>query len=252
MPRPTTLLSLTLFVGCLALDARLNAADLTPAQIDGRGLATELLAQKPVENFDAMAVFKKTDHAGARSEIQVRLQVMVSAGSWRSVYTAFDPQHTAVEQFTVLHSDQEPNQYRRTIILGNQGQLAEPVAVPPEQVLTTPFAGSDFLLGDLGLEFFHWPEQRLIKKQMRLGRSCRVLESQNPRPTPATYLRVLSWIDLESGGLVRAEAYDLENKLAKEFTVQSFSKVNDQWQVKKMEIRNLPSDSRTLLVMNFD
>jgi hypothetical protein len=252
MSRAKILLSLALFVGCLASDTSMNAADLTLAQIDGRDLAAELLAQKPVENFDAMAVLKKTDRAGARSEIQVRLQVTVSAGSWRSLYTAFDSQHRAVEQFTVLHAEQDPNQYRRTIVLGDQGALAEPVAVPPEQVFTTSFAGSDFLLGDLGLEFFHWPEQRLIKKQMRMGRSCRVLESQNPRPTPATYLRVLSWIDLESGGLIRAEAYDLENKLAKEFTVQSFSKVNDQWQVKKMEIRNLQLDSRTLLVMNFD
>ena len=162
------------------------------------------------------------------------------------------PSTQIAEQFTVVHSEHEPNQYLQTLIPGHSDQRAESVPVPPEKVLTTPFAGSDFLLGDLGLEFFHWPEQRLVKRQMRMGRSCRVLESQNPRPAPTTYLRVLSWIDLESGGLIRAEAYDLENKLAKEFTVQSFSKVNEQWQVKKMEIRNLQSDSRTLLVMNFD
>jgi hypothetical protein len=252
MPRSKPLLSLALFVLCLALNPRLPAADLTQAQLDGRGLAAELLAQKPVENLDAMAVFQKTDRSGMRSETRVRFQVMVNPGSWRSVYTAFDAQSTAIGQFTVVHVDQEPNQYLQTQITGKADPSTRPVAVPIEQVFTTPFAGSDFLLGDLGLEFFRWPEQRLVKRQMRMGRSCRVLESQNPRPTPATYLRVLSWIDLESGGLIRAEAYDIKNQLVKEFTVHSFEKVNQQWQVKKMEIHDLPSGSRTWLVMNFD
>jgi hypothetical protein len=252
MPAKKIMVPLILCLVNLASVARCYAAELTQAQIDGRSLVAELLVQKPAENLDTTAALKRTDGTGLRSEIQVRLQVMVGAASWRSIYTAFNLQHRAIEEFTVVHFEQEPSQYLLAKTVGDPGKLTEPTAVPAEQMFTTAFAGSDFLLGDLGLEFFRWPEQRLVKKQMRMGRSCRVLESQNPRPAPATYLRVLSWIDLESGGLIRAEAYNLKNNIVKEFIVHSFSKVNDQWQVKKMEIRDLQTDSRTLLVMNFD
>ena len=45
-----------------------------------------------------------------------------------------------------------------------------------------PFAGSDFWIADLGLEFFHWPEQKVLKKEFRRNCSCVVLESTNPNP----------------------------------------------------------------------
>src|SRR5262249_45666734 len=107
------------------------------------------------------------------------------------------------------------------------------------------FAGSDFLVTDLGLEFFHWPEQRLIKREMRRSRSCKVLESVNPHPEPGAYLRVVSWIDNESSGIVHAEAYDLKNKLLKEFDPKEFTKVEGQYQLQEMEIINRQTGSRT-------
>ena len=35
----------------------------------------------------------------------------------------------------------------------------------------TPFAGSDFWVADLGLEFFHWPEQKVLPNTTNLKRS---------------------------------------------------------------------------------
>ena len=113
------------------------------------------------------------------------------------------------------------------------------------------FAGSDFWLTDLGMEFLHWPEQRLVrdaKITMRLGRPCKVVESKNPRPAEGAYSRVVSWIDSELGNLIYAEAYDLQNKRYKVFSLKGFKKVNGRWQVKDMELRNdqrrLPDESR--------
>jgi hypothetical protein len=111
----------------------------------------------------------------------------------------------------------------------------------------TPFAGSDFWIADLGLEFFHWPEQKILKHEMRRGRACKVLESTNPNPSTNGYSRVVSWIDNESGGIVQAEAYDFKNKLLKEFAPKSFKKVNGQWELQEMEIRNVQTGSRTRL-----
>jgi hypothetical protein len=69
----------------------------------------------------------------------------------------------------------------------------------------------------------------------------------NPKPEGAGYARVLSWIDNETGGLLRAEAYGADQKLVKEFSLRSFKKVNGQWQLREMEIISYPADSRTRL-----
>ena len=116
--------------------------------------------------------------------------------------------------------------------------------------LTLPLAGSDFYLMDLGLQFFHWPTQRLVKLEMRKSRSCRVLESVNPRPQPGGYARVLSWIDVESNGLIIAEAYDQAGKLQKRFELESVKKVDGRWKVDMVEIRNPKAKTRTELRFN--
>ena len=48
-----------------------------------------------------------------------------------------------------------------------------------------PFGGSDFWLCDLGLEFFHWPSQKILPKPTNLvrGRDYTLLESTNPDPS---------------------------------------------------------------------
>jgi hypothetical protein len=108
-----------------------------------------------------------------------------------------------------------------------------------------PFANSDFWICDLGLEFFHWPEQKVIKHEERRTRECEVLESTNPDPAAGGYSHVDSWIDDESHGIVHAEAYDAKGKLLKVFDPKSFKKVNGQWELQDMEIRNVQTKSRT-------
>ena len=113
--------------------------------------------------------------------------------------------------------------------------------------MTNAFSNSDFWLCDLGLEFFHWPQQKVLKKEIHRSCGCTVLESTNPSPTANGYSRVLSWIDKESGGILEAEAYDIHDKLLKDFAPKSFKKVNGQWELQEMEIRNVQTGSRTQL-----
>jgi hypothetical protein len=110
-----------------------------------------------------------------------------------------------------------------------------------------PFANSDFWIVDFGLQFFHWSQQKILRKEVKRGRGCAVLESINPDPTSFGYSRVVSWIDEETLGIVHAEAYDFKNKLLKEFDPKSFKKVNGQWELQEMEIRNVQTGSRTRL-----
>ncbi len=212
-----------------------------PDPAEGKALQAELLAQRPGEDSVTTGVLKIRDRDGQRTEVPIKLEItLLNASSWQATYsTTGQPR---AEKLLVLHEANRPNRYW----LSDSGVTEKPAPLTPEQA-ARPFAGSDFWPLDLGLEFFHWPGQTLVKKEMTKGRSCKVLDSADPRPQPGSYARVRSWIDMETGGLVRAEAYDGAGKLLKEFTVRSFKKVNGHWQLKEMEIRTEPADSRTRL-----
>lgn len=207
---------------------------------EGEKLRAELLAQRPAENSTVKAVLKLRRDDGERREIPVLLRTeLVGPDSWRAIYETA-PTQGAPERLTILHRNGQPNGYqlRRGTDAGTPLRGAE---------IFQPFAGSDFSPADLGLEFLHWPAQKLIKGEMRMGRWCDVLESAHPQPPPGAYARVVSWVDHETGGLIRAEAHDARGRLVKTFSLRNFKKVDGRWQLKEMEIINETADTRTRL-----
>jgi hypothetical protein len=155
------------------------------------------------------------------------------------------------EVLVVTHEEPLPNRYQHFQAAPERSGRGTNVTLLGNAA-AVPFAGSEFWLSDLGLEFLHWPEQRLLRHEMRKGRSCHVLESVNPDPQGAAYARVLSWIDIEHHGLLRAEAYGKNHKLVKEFSIGGFKKVDGKWQLKSMEIRNEQTDARTRLEFDLE
>jgi len=265
----------TLFL-LLAVDAMAETTnDSVGAIIQGRMLALHLLEQRPTESFIQTGVLKIRDAEGHSSEIPVRCEVLVTPTNWQSIYKAIYTNNP--ETLTVTHSSFQtgqpegdfnsnnyfpavgssniqlgpPNSYAYTGHLVQQGSATNEWKTQIKNHLT-PFAGSDFWQCDLGLEFFHWPAQKILPKTTNLkrGREYTLLESTNPNPSTNGYSRVLSWIDKESGGILEAEAYDLNGKLLKDFAPKSFKKVNGQWELQEMEIRNVQTGSRTRLEFN--
>ena len=226
---------------------------LSDAQIQGRHLVQQLLELCPTTNFAQEGVLKIRGGKGKHSEIPMKCEVIVTATNWLNRYEAkFGSNITNVTTLVVTHCDEDLNRYllfenEETVrVSGSGARLQIGMGVSGNRTMI-PFAGSDFWVADLGLEFFHWPEQKILKHEMRRGRACKVLESTNPNPSTNGYVRVVSWIDNESGGIVQAEAYDFNNKLLKEFAPKSFKKVNGQWELQEMEIRNVQTGSRTRL-----
>ena len=86
---------------------------------------------------------------------------------------------------------------------------------------------------------------------MRRGELCSVLVSQPAKVVPGGYSKIISWVDEDSLGIVRAEAFDAKGKLLKIFTPNDFQKVNGQWTLKEMEMRNEQTYTRTLIQFNF-
>ncbi len=245
----TGLVTLACLLSCGVLaqpaSAQPKAEIRTPQTIDiptarklGSELVSELLTMRPTENTQTKGVLRIIAN---RKTQQVPFTFSVTNGpaNWTSTYeakpTAGDPKPMRLVIQQALLS---ANKY--TV---SEAEKSETTPVGNETMI--PFAGSDFWVADLGLEFLHWPEQRLTGTEMRRGQSCRVLESINPNPAAGAYRRVVSWIDIDSGGIVHADAYDHRDALLKQFDPKEFKKIEGQWQLAEMEIRNRQTGSRT-------
>lgn len=216
----------------------------------GLGLAESLRAQRPIENLTLSGTFKIRDARATRREIPVRMMVSVTPTNWQAVHQIFEAEGQPGPWLRILRHDTDPNQYEVghgpqppdvSVPLGTKGRRLDAAEY------MSPFGGTDFWIADLGLEFLFWPQQRLLKKEMIRGQFCHVLESVNLSPPAGGYARVVAWIDTDTQGIVYAEAYDLQGRRLKEFAPKRFSKVDGQWQVREIEIRNLRSGSRTRL-----
>ena len=218
---------------------------LSDKEIQGRQLVEKLLAEQPAENFTNTGVLEIRADKGSKSNFTFQCQVVVSASNWSIHYltptNSFPPASNAIIA-VISHTTGQPNSYYL-----HEGFCG---LVLSNTQTAIPFASSDFWICDLGLEFLHWPAQKILKGDTARGRLCKVLESTNPDPSTNGYSRVLSWIDNETLGILKAEAYDAKGKLLKEFLPKDIKKVNGQWQVQSMEIRNVQTKSRTQLVLD--
>lgn len=206
------------------------------------------------------------------------MNIVSTATGWEAIYAAqwwsetTNDWENEVETIKVSHSNFRPNCYEKTIwqehgvksngvaavsfeadkkgtVLESGAKDSSSTVLVKGQELFAPFTGSDFWICDLGLEFFHWPQQKILPKttSLKRGREYTLLESTNPNPGANGYSRVVTWIDKETGGILEAEAYDARNKLLKVFEPKSFKNVNGQWELQEMEIRNVQTGSRTKL-----
>jgi len=230
------------------------ANELSEAEIEGRDLARQLLELRPAENYTNTGVLKIRDPKGKRIEIPVESKTIVTETNWQSIYKATlnnNSNAPGAVKLTVMRDGWKPNQYEIVESFGIVDTLNRVKSLLGTATMIA-FVHSDFWLADLGLEFLHWPAQKVLKHEMRRGQACKVLESTNPAPSTNDYSRVVSWIDNDSGGIVHAEAFDAKGKLLKEFDPKEFKKVNGQWQLQEMEIRNVQTGSRSRIEFNLE
>ena len=219
--------------------ARAQTNALLRAETEGLALAQKICAQMPAENFSNSCVLRIRPKGGEWTNCLVTSKAIVGRGYWKNIFTS-DALKPAQEVFTVTHTPGQPNLYTHESTGGAAGRM-----LPSSKF--APFANSDFWLCDLALDFFHWPEQRVLKKEFHRNCACTVLESVNAGTEKGGYARVVTWIDNDSLAVVEAYGYDAGGKLLKEFTPKTFKKVNGQWTVKEIEIRNVQTGSRTRL-----
>jgi hypothetical protein len=230
-------LTVALLLAAFSLPA-VTTNDLATAEREGRELARQLRDARPATGFTNSGTLVIRASKKQRSNLRFKSRVVVTETNWLNFYEATDGT-TNLATFSVEHQPGAPSRYRVdcTNLLA-AGQT------------TLPFAGSDFWLADLGLDFFHWPIQLLTRKEIKRGESCSVLESRQPKPTNGGYSRVVSWVDNDTGGILLAEAYDAKGKLLKEFRPTEFEKVNGEWHLREMEMENIQTGSRSTLIFD--
>lgn len=239
---------LPLLAGILLLTpTRAEDATLERQRVQGSRLALELRSQKPAENLTNSGTLRLRDARGRRRELPVTITTLVDEHQWLVRYEALPSGTNSLhESLSVAFSTNASPTY--TLHRSATGTATPPTPVPPS---SESFAGTDFWLCDLGLEFLHWPDQRLVREEMSNGRLCWALDSYNPSTNG--YASVRSWIDAEFHALLRAEAYDRQRRKVKEFSTGSFRQVTTRdgrelWMLKDIRIRDAFRDTRTELV----
>jgi hypothetical protein len=242
---------------CAANSEPTNA--LSDAEIQGRALAEKILAQRPAENYTNTGVLSIKDANGQLTKLPIQCEITCSPEGWQSVYefirTNASPtgeRYPSREKYIIRHVANQTNSYSHEVYTGGlfetqqQQHIFGVISSPSGYELMSPIAGSDFWVADLGLEFFHWPQQKVLKKEFHRQCACMVLESSRPYVYKG-YSRVVCWIDEDSLGIVEAFAYDWEGKKLKNFYPKNLEKVNGQYQVESMVMENLQTGSSSRL-----
>jgi hypothetical protein len=218
----------------------------TPQELAaGQALAERLRSAMPGQSSEIRGKLIITSEGEPR-EIPIVCQVTLNQTNWETDYETAATAQNGAERLVIFHSTNGPDYYLYARAASPSAPLPKPAPVPLADT-SIPLAGSDFSLADLGLEFLHWPVQRQLKGEMRLGEPCYVLESGNP--AAGEIVRVKSDIDKEFGGPLFADAYDAQGHVVKEYSLHgsSFKKVNGRWQLEKMDISNKKTGSHTEL-----
>jgi hypothetical protein len=210
----------------------------------GRALAEEIRSAVPQENSDIHGVFWIKCGTN-KTQVPVTCQVKIHEGTWETIYQTAATAAAGAERLVISHSTNGPNRYAYARAPKPGAPLPEATPVLPAD-LDAPFGGSDFSLGELGLEFLHWPGQCRLKGEQRLGQPCYVLEST--RSQIGGVVRIKAWIDEESLGPLVCEAYDSNGDKIKEFSLdhKSFKKdARGHWRLEEMGIDNKKTHSHT-------
>ena len=228
---------------------------LDPARGDkeGRALVADMLAQRPEQNTTNTGSVSIRDAEGKERKIPARFEIYCTPTNWVSTYEVLPSSGTAGGmKLAVTHDGNQPNRYELFDPASASGINAAPKVLAPDQIMV-PFAGSDFWIADLGLEFLHWPHQRVLTYEMRHGKSCKKLQSINPHPVPGGYARVVSWVMTERPhGIMHADAYDARGERLKYWDPKNIEKVEGEYQLQEMEMRNRKTGSQTTITFNLN
>ncbi len=235
-----------------------SAAD-SSEPVDPQALVAELREQRPENDSEMSAVLTIRAKGRDKQQYSVRIVTIVEPGLWKTRYeirgASPKESESLLEAMEVTHFDGKPPRYewkgRESSGAGGgtvAGRGSQFEAGTRESL--RPFGGSEFWIADLGLEFLFWPEHKIVGRQVRRTRECFMLESRPSQVIEGGYAKVLSWIDIKTRQLVRAEAFDGSGRKVKMFKPDEFVYFKGQWRVKQLAIESPLTGSESYLIFN--
>lgn len=249
----------SVLVGLNFISIPAAAAD-SSEPVDPLALVAELREQRPGTNSEMSAVLTIRAKGRSKQQFSVQLATRVEPDFWNTRYEirSVKPKESEaiLEVIEVTHFDGKPPRYdwKGGVPSGAGTGSVEGTASQFEagtRESLRPFGGSDFWLADLGLEFLYWPEHKIVGRQVRRTRDCFMLESRPAKVVEGGYARVVSWIDVKTRQLVRAEAFDGSGRNVKMFKPDEFVYFKGQWRVKQLAMESPVSGSESYLIFNF-
>ena len=205
--------------------------DLPP---DGPELAAELRSRAPDPEVQVTATLSVREPGKLRRLHPVQIVNKQTATGWTVRYEVFGAGADEKRILEILEVDASANVSPSYRWQRREGDSLRDVPTPgAEQRL----GDSDFSFADLGLEFLFWPKQKITGRETRRTRECLVLESK-PERTGQGYARVVSWIDIKTRQMIRAEAFDAAGTKVKMFKPDEFVYAKGHWQVKQLAIES--------------
>ena len=175
----------------------------------GANLAAYLRSQQPNRSMTNTATLVIRDSDARRQRIAVNIETVVNGANWIIRYRSISAGQPVT--LSIGHAPDGVLTYECAA-----GGVTN--SLPVNQVWGS-FLGSDFWIADLGMEFLHWPQQRIIKQESSNGRLCDILESTNPS-TNGLYATVRSAVDVEHKAILSAEAFDAQRRRVKQFAIK--------------------------------
>jgi len=145
-----------------------------------------------------------------------------------------------------IHLDITDKSYRlKEVTAGSNKEV-------PQAMYNTGVRGTDLSYDDISMRYLFWAKKTLIGEETIKTRRCYVVDLANPQRLGDYYL-VRIFVDKESGGLMRMQAYDWNGKLVKSCTVTAGMKVNGATVLKSMEVvRYVPGTKKVAGETSFE
>lgn len=122
----------------------------------------------------------------------------------------------------------------------------------PAVVLTEryfePLAGSDFAVFDLLMPYIYWQRFRYEGRSTLRGRPTHVFMMYPPEDDESLESQVSAvrlYIDEEVNAMVQAEVFGPDEEIAKTVSIGSFKKIDDQWMVDEIDVRDERARDKT-------
>ena len=198
----------------------------------GKELSSLILSRAPIENYQTKGFLTTRSRSGERKRMQISSTVYTSPSmTWTNVFQIAELNGRVRNEYLIVRRPDRPNEYYRAF-----GQVDAKGRTLIEK-LNDPFVtigGSGFMVGDMGFEFLFWPSQVVTKHTLKSGRKAYVLESKQKEPQ--VYSKILTWIDKKTLGPMKAEAYDLNGRLLKRFSVGGIREIQGQKVVSRFDM----------------